>query len=180
MIDVPGCRAPADARAFARVYTELHGIAQRLMSRERSSHTLRPTELVHEAWLKLSDSGSERGDDARRHYLRTAARAMRQVLVDHARAKRTLKRDPGASVRGERILTVFERRAIDVLDIDAALHELGALDPELAALVELRFFAGLSVAETARALECSESAVDRGWRTARAFLLRRLKASERG
>ena len=157
-------------------YKELKRIAANKMALEREGHTLQPTALLHEAWAKLAGSEPERrvNDDA--HLLRLAARAMRQVLVDHARARSAAKR--GRRVQVELLdewLVGLDRRSIDVLALHEAIERLAAMDEDLARVVELRFFGGLSIAETARALEVSDSTVERSWRTARAWLQRELE-----
>jgi RNA polymerase sigma factor (TIGR02999 family) len=165
------------AELLPRLYRELHRLAARLMAEERDGHTLQPTALLHEAWAKLAGSEPDRrvNDDA--HLMRLAARAMRQVLVDHARARAAAKRGRRVEVEFlEEWLVGLDRRSIDVLALHEALERLAALDEDLARVVELRFFGGLSIAETARAMELSDSSVERSWRTARAWLQRELEA----
>jgi RNA polymerase sigma factor (TIGR02999 family) len=167
-----------DGEALARlmpiVYDELHRIAARQLRRERSDHTLQPTAVVHEAFLKLVDMARLQWQD-RVHFLAVASRLMRQVLLDHARARLTAKRGSGASA-----FDLFEQdaavepRRLDVLALDAALERLTALDPQQAQLVELRFFGGLTLQETAEVLGCSTSTVKRDWDTARTWLFREL------
>jgi RNA polymerase sigma factor (TIGR02999 family) len=159
----------AAAQLLPILYEELRGLAARLMEDERANHTLQPTALVHEAFLRLTGGDGAAVDD-RPHFLRLAARAMRNVLVDHARARNAAK-------RGERRrrVTLDESLAEDadaerVLVIDDALGRLGEIDPELAQIVELRFFAGLTAEESAAALGTSLRSVERGWRTAKAWL----------
>jgi RNA polymerase sigma factor (TIGR02999 family) len=156
-----------------RIYAELRELAGRIMVDERTGHTLQPTALVHEAWAKLAHNGLDRHVRDRRHLLALTARAMRQVLVDHARAR-------AAAKRGHRVevdLEIFDQwiadmreRSIDVIDLNEAVERLAGMDAELARLIDLRFFAGLSIAETAESLGVSESTIERGWRTARAWL----------
>jgi RNA polymerase sigma factor (TIGR02999 family) len=150
------------------VYEELHRLAERALRGERPGHTLQATALVHEAWLRFSEGEAPSWKD-RGHFLRVAARAMRNVLVDHARARRAAKREMGPEYVA-RMMETFEQRSIDVLALHEAVEKLGKVDEELALLVELRFFAGLSIDETAVALETSPASVDRGWRLARAWL----------
>jgi RNA polymerase sigma-70 factor (ECF subfamily) len=155
---------------FPRLYGELREIADRLLRGEVVGHTLQPTALVHEAWFKLAGPNAPRPVD-REHFLALAARAMRQVLVDHARRRRTLKRG-GAAVD----LTIADDRlgfAIpldDLIAVDDALSRLGSQNERLARVVELRFFAGLSEEETARALGVTTRTVQRDWAKARAWL----------
>lgn len=153
------------------------------MRGERSNHTLQPTALVHEAYVKLVDQAQERNGEVRwdshEQFLRMAAQAMRFVLVDHARARECKKRAPeGERVLLEDALQIYEERAIDILALDAALEELSGVDAQLARIVELRFFAGLNTAETAQALEVSTRTVERGWWTARAWLRHSMQGDE--
>lgn len=160
------------------VYGELRDVAAVLMRGERSGHTLDPTALVHETWLRLA--GQERvGFAQRAQFFAAAAALMRRILVDHARARRRLKRG-GDAARGELadgldgVLVAFEQRAGDLLELEEALEELGAIDARLARLVELRFFAGLEMRATAEALAISLRQAERDWTLARAWLRRRL------
>jgi RNA polymerase sigma factor (TIGR02999 family) len=156
------------------VYAELRRTAAAAMRGERAAHTLDPTALVHEAWLRLLGREARPFAD-RQHFLRAAARAMRRILIDHARARRRQKRggtlDPHEPTA--EWLLVAEVRQLDLLALDQALDQLALAAPDLAELVELRFFGGLSIAETAAATNRSTASVERDWRCARA-LLRRL------
>jgi RNA polymerase sigma factor (TIGR02999 family) len=157
------------------LYDELHALAERLMRTPGAGRTLQPTALVNEAWLRLGEAGDGAGFEGRTHFLGVAAKAMRSVLIDQARRRASLKRGgAGERVPLESVLELFDDRASDVLALDEALTRLETLDPELARLVELRFFGGLSVEETARALGKSEPTVVRGWRVARLWLQREL------
>ena len=163
----------ARERLIELVYGELRRIAERQLGGVEP-RTLQPTALVHEAWLKLAGSGAREFED-RRHFLGFAARAMRSVAVDHARARGARKRTPDEPAQAlDRVVDFLEGGEAELLDLDAALEELGRDDPELARLVELRFFAGLSQPEIAEVLGCSLSTVERGWRLARSRLHRRL------
>ena len=150
------------------------------MRRERAGHTLQPTALVHEAYLKLVDQSHVDWRN-RAHFLGVAAQAMRRLLVDHARGRDRDKRGGGAtlleldSAAGETGLAV-PGRSVDLLALDQALERLAALDPAQARLVELRFFGGLSVEEAAEALGISTATAGRDFRSARAFLARELGA----
>jgi RNA polymerase sigma factor (TIGR02999 family) len=155
------------------VYAELHAMAARSMRAERSAHTLRPTALVHEAYLRLVDQRSDwHGRD---HFFAIAAQAMRRVLVDYARSHHASKRGPAAKVgldeagdpRLERDLPLE-----DVLAIHEALERLETLDALEARIVELRYFAGLTIEETAGALNLSPATVKREWTIAKAWLHR--------
>lgn len=167
-------------RLYDLVYQDLRRQAARLLRRERPGHSLEPTALVHEAYLRLARL---RGGEwpSRAHFYGLAAQVMRHVLVDHARRRRALKRD-GALTR----VTWTEGTALapgtglDVLELDEALRQLAALDPDQARIVELRVFGGLSVEETAEAAGVSTATVTREWRTARAWLRRRLGAGRPG
>ena len=171
-----GERAASD-ELYALLYEELRRRARGMVG-ARAGQTLGPTAVVHEAWLRLADGVSEGWGD-RRHFFGVAAKAMRSVLVDHGRARQAQKRGGGRErVPLDDALEWIGEREVDVLDLDAALSRLARLDPDLARLVELRFFAGLSIDDTAAALELSTATVERSWRTARAWL--RAALEERG
>lgn len=159
-------------RLLPLVYDELRKIAGGAMRRERSAHTLQPTALVHEAYLRLA--GQEEADfRSRLQFFAAAAEVMRRILVDHARARLAQKRGGGAArTELDEALVYFESRSTDVLALDEAIARLSAIDAMQARIVELRFFGGLSVAEAAEVLSASPSTVERGWRLARAWLLR--------
>jgi RNA polymerase sigma factor (TIGR02999 family) len=164
----------AEERLYGLVYDELRRQASRLLRRERREHTLQPTALVHEAYLRLAELRDGQWP-SRAHFFAMAARAMRHVLVDHARRRRALKRD-GALTRvswtDSALLT--GPPSLDVIELETALQELAALDPDQTRIVELRLFAGLSVEETAEVTGVSTATVKREWRTARLWLRRRL------
>ncbi len=145
------------------------------MRGERLAHTLEPTALVHEAWVRLFGNVPRAFDD-RAHFLRAAARAMRRILIDHARARRRAKRAGSLAQRVplEDWLVVVEARQLDLIALDVALDSLEAADDDLARLVELRFFGGLSIQETAKVLGRSTASVERDWCVARALLRREL------
>jgi RNA polymerase sigma factor (TIGR02999 family) len=152
------------------IYNELRAQAHRFMGRQPEGHTLEPTALVHEAFLKLVDRKKAKWE-SRAHFMSVAAKAMRSVLVDHARKKAAQKRG------GERqklllndALAFYEERGVDLLDLDDALRKLASMDEQLLRIVELRFFTGLTIDETARALDTSTPTVERGWKTARTWL----------
>lgn len=158
----------AAARLFGLLYADLRQRAHAIL-RDKDA-TLQPTALVHEAWLRLMPGRAPAIAD-RGHFLRLGARAMRSVLVDHARARRTGKRGGDRNrVEFDEVCSIYEDRAVDLLALDEALRGLGELDPQLLQLVELRFFAGLEVDAVAEVLAVSRSTVERGWRTARAWL----------
>ncbi len=156
------------------LYRELRGIAAAQMSRERSGHTLTPTALVHEAWLRLV-SGPQPEYRDRRHFLSIAAIAMRRVLVDHARGLLRDKR--GGGIHPVTLVTGLAQDGTDpaeLIALDAALDRLAAHDAIMARVVELRWFGGLTVEEAAEVLDSSPRSVNRAWTAARAWLAREL------
>ena len=162
-------------RLLPLVYAELHNIAGRHMRRERDNHTLQPTALVHEAFLRLT-GGQPIAFSDRAHFMRTASQAMRRVLVDHARARQAAKRGNGLRVTlDEGLVEAAPARDLDMLVLDDALVRLEAADPRWAQVVELRFFAGLEVTEVAEVLGVSPATVKRDWQFARAWLARELR-----
>ena len=174
-------RGDADAQAelYGALCAELRSVAAGLMGRQDPGHTLQPTALVHEAWIRLVQRG-ERSYENRRHFLGVAAKAMRSILVDHVRGKRAAKRGGDMVRHGlDEAVACLETGDTDLLDLDAALEQLQTDDPELAHLVELRFFCGLTQADAAAALDVSVSTVERMWRIARAHLHRSLQGGPR-
>lgn len=153
------------------VYEELRRIAARELRRERPGHTLCTTALVHEAWLELAKLHRIEWQN-RSHYLALAAQAMRRVLIDHAVARRAQKRGGGriAETLDEDAMVLVQARAAELLDLDAALDRLTALDERQGRIVECRFYGGMSVEETADALGVSRATVKRDWAAARAWL----------
>lgn len=162
---------------ISKVYSELRRIAHRHLNRERSDHTLRTTELVHEAYARLVDHHQVEWED-KNHFFAVAARAMRQLLVEHARRKNAEKRGGDASTMplDEVQLSAGMESPVTTLALDEALRRLEALDARQARVVQCRVFAGLTVEETADALDISPSTVKRDWRTARAWLARELRS----
>jgi RNA polymerase sigma-70 factor (ECF subfamily) len=155
------------------VYAELHAIAGRHLRRERPDHTLQPTALVHEAYLRLL-GGSALAADNRMHFLRAASSAMRRVLVDYARARNAQKRGGAVHVTLDDSVAGSESPIIDMLALDDALARLGAAEPRWAQVVELKFFGGLDIPDIAATLELSPATVKRDWQFARAWLARAL------
>ena len=154
------------------VYGQLHSMAHAQMARQSASHTLSPTALVNEAWMKVSSGEGEGVWNDRTHFFSTAARAMRHILVDHARAKRSDKRGGGmAQVTLDENLGGKSVGADEILGLEVALEKLGAVDPELDTLVHLRFFAGLSNQEIADQLDMGLRTVERRWQTAKLWLM---------
>lgn len=159
------------------VYAELREIAARYLRRERHDHTLQPTALVHEAYLRLFDPGAATAE-SRTHFLALAARAMRQILVDHARARAADKRGSGKQhLTLSAALGEPGAAEVDLVALDEALERLSALSERQGRVVELRFFAGLDVVEVAEVLSVSRSTVEAEWRVARAWLAAHLDVS---
>lgn len=157
------------------VYAELQRIADRAMRGERPDHTLQPSLLATDAFLKLVGQREAHWQN-RTHFYAVAAQAIRRILVDHARAKRRLKRDFGLRVTLDHSVAEAPEQPLDVLDIDTALGKLEAVAPRQARIVELRYFGGLEIDATAMALDISPATVKRDWNFARAFMLRELQA----
>jgi RNA polymerase sigma-70 factor (ECF subfamily) len=160
------------------VYEELHRIAQRHMRRERPGHTLQPTAIVNETYLKLIGPPVENWQN-RVHFFAVASRVMRQILVDHARRRAAQKRWGREAASRIETEVVIAPRGIDLIAVDDALEKLSVLDPEQAQVVEMRFFGGLTVDEAATALHASAAKVNRKWVSARAWLHRELAGSFR-
>lgn len=153
-----------------QVYAELRRVARQYLSRERQSHTLQPTALVHEAYLKMLGQHSVDFSN-RAQFLAIAASMMRRVLVDHARARGQAKRTAVVVIdTGE-----AQPATVDLLDLNRALEQLGSLDERQEKIVEMRFFGGMSIDETAEALELSRATINRDWGTARLFLSRQMR-----
>lgn len=153
------------------LYEELRRLAEACMRSEADDHTLQPTALVHEVWMRTLGAEDTRNFNGRAHFLRTAAMAMRHVLVDHARARSAAKRGGGDRGTGlDEVLLTFEEQDIDIVELNDAISKLASMDEELARLVELRYFAGLTIAETAEIMEVSTNTVERSWRVARMWL----------
>ncbi len=168
--------AAAEAELVPLVYADLRRAAEHLLRREHRGHTLQPTDLVHEGYLKLV--GGE-GTDAqsRRHFIAIAARAMRQVLIDHARRRGAAKRGAGyVEVRVTNADAGIDIDLAELVALDDALERLGKRNPRLPRVVELRFYAGLSDDEIADVLGVTSRTVQRDWATARAWLHKELAA----
>ncbi len=159
---------------FPLVYAELRRIAAREMRHEKPGRTLQTTALVHEAYLRLLKDASLSFEN-RAHFLGIAARAMREILIEHARARSARKRGGGAvRLTFDDLVAPVPSPSVDVLALDEALERLARLDKRHARVVELRYFGGLSVEETAAALSLSPATVKRAWTLARAWLFREL------
>ncbi len=170
-----------DARAVSRslpvLYSELRRLADQLLVNERRGHTLQPTALVHEALLKLLGCPSLRFDNLPAFFA-VAARAMRQALVDSARRFTAIKRGGGQRVYSlDEVSTIFTEPNVDLVALDEALKRLAKFDPRQGAIVELRFFGGLTIKQTAQVLDISATTVKREWQTARAWLFGELRQS---
>jgi RNA polymerase sigma factor (TIGR02999 family) len=167
-----------DAAALDRlvpiVHHELHRIAQRCMRRERAGHTLQTTALVNEAYVRLVDVQRVHWQD-RAHFLAMSARLMRRVLVDHARARKYQKRGGGLKVTLVEELGGSNEQPHDLVALDDALEALAKIDERKSRVIELRFFGGLSVEETASVLKVSPETVMRDWKFAKTWLLRELR-----
>ena len=163
------------ARLTPLVYDQLHRLAGRYMRREQAGHTLQTTALLNEAYIRLVDS-SRVGWQNRAHFYAVAAQLMRRVLIDFARSRRYQKRGGDwYRVTLSEGIPIASRGAADLVAVDDALRDLERLDPRKARVVELRFFGGLSLEETAEALNVSTDTVGRDWRAAKAWLVRELK-----
>ena len=167
-------------RLVPLVYRELHMRARRCMAGERVEHSLQTTALIHEAYLKLVGP-SPVAWESRGHFFAVAAKVMRRILVDHARARRSQKRGgDGRPVTLDEGAIVARTPDRDLVSLDNALQALAALDERKARVVELRYFGGLSVEETAAVVKVSPQTVLRDWRLAKAWLLREMKRGEAG
>jgi len=171
--DEAGQREYSD-RLFEHIYNELHRIAVDLMHRERIEHTLQPTAIVHEAYLRLVDQ-THADWKSRAHFFNTAARAMRRILIDHARKRSAAKREGGRTrVTLDEKLVAGTERAVEVLALDEALTRLAGMDERMAQVVEYLIFAGMTEVEAAFVLDVSERTVREDWRMAKMWLLREL------
>ncbi len=167
--------ARADAELLPLVYQHLRWLAARQMAGERAGHTLTPTALVHEAWLRLSSEGDLSPAD-RRQFFGIAARRMRQVLVDHARRRDAGKRGGGLAAEALTLSSLAGDAdvGVDTLALDQALVQLEQLDPRKVRVVELRYFAGLEMVDIANLLGISRATAQRDWEVARSFLFQAL------
>jgi RNA polymerase sigma-70 factor, ECF subfamily len=174
-----GDRENIDALMVA-IYDHLHQLASQHLRSERANHTLQPTALVNEAWLRLIDQKSTTWQD-RNHFFAIAARVIRRILVDHARVKGASKRGAGLQrVPLEEVVSASNPKQYDLLALDEALTELKDLDERQAKIVELRFFGGLSLDEIAETMVIGRRSVDRHWAAAKAWLLFRLSDHQPG
>jgi RNA polymerase sigma-70 factor (ECF subfamily) len=164
--------------AVESVYAELRRLAAFYLRRERAGHTLQPTALVHEAYLRLAQQRQVKWDN-RNQFLGVAAPLMRRILVDHCRGRQAAKRGGGTGrVLLDLEILPMDQRAADVVSLDEALNALAERDSQQARIVELRFFSGLSIEDTAQVVGISASTVKREWNIAKAWLARELRGAE--
>ncbi len=170
-----------DAEALTKlmplVYEELRRVASRHLRAERAEHTLQTTALIHEAYLRLVDRAAPPAD-SHAHFVALTSNLMRQILVDHARHRLAQKRDGGCRVTLSEDIAGAAPEALNVLAVDEALNRLAEFDAQQARVVELRYFGGLSIAETSVALGVSPATVKRDWATARAWLHREIGTAQ--
>jgi RNA polymerase sigma factor (TIGR02999 family) len=161
------------------VYGELRKLAHSYLKNERADHTLQATALVHEAYIRLVDWEKVSWQN-RAHFFAVAANVMRRILVDHAREKRAQKRDFGQKLSLDEAVSLpnQERREVDLIALDDALEKLAKFDQTQSKIVELRFFGGLTIEETAHALKISPATVKREWTVAKTWLFREIKQSD--
>jgi RNA polymerase sigma factor (TIGR02999 family) len=160
------------------VYPQLRHLAHQHLRKERSDHTLQSTALVHEAYLRLEKQGALKFEN-RSHFLAICSQLMRQILVEYARGRRAAKRDGGIKLALEGIVAAAKSRGTDLIALDDALTQLAKLDTQQARIVELRFFGGLSIDETAVVTGVSPATVKRNWAAARVWLHRELNRTGR-
>ena len=160
-------------RLIAALYPELRRVAEQMFRSERSDHTLQPTALVNEAWLRLSGAALVAADDRHRLFA-VAAHLMREILIDHARRRARLKRDGGERVTLSGLDVSDSSEDIDLVELDGALERLEQIDEVKARIVELRYFGGLSIEETAQSMAQSPATVKRHWQAARIWLFNAL------
>lgn len=160
------------------VYNELRKLADHYLRQERPDHTLQATALVHEAYLRLVDQTKISWQN-RAHFFSVAAQVMRHILVDHARAHKAEKRGGGEQgISLDEAISFFEERDVNLVALDEALNELGELDPQQSRIVELRFFGGLTIEESAEVLKITPGTVRYDWRMAKAWLHRALSDTD--
>jgi RNA polymerase sigma factor (TIGR02999 family) len=163
---------------FPLVYDELRVMASSYMRRERADHTLQTTALVNEAYLKLVNQSDATWEN-RVHFFAVAARVMRHILIDHARTRNYAKREGGAvKLSLDEVAVISEQRAAELVALDDALKQLAEIDARQSRIVELRYFGGLTIAETAEVLKVSADTVKRDWNTAKLWLYRRIKSAK--
>jgi len=170
LIELTKGNKEAESKLIPLVYDELHRLARRHMRRERTDHTLQATALVNEAYLKLVEQRSVHWQ-SRAHFFAIAAQTMRRILIDHARGHVREKRGGGQKMLAlDEALVFSPEQSLEYLRLDQSLHRLAERDPRQSKIVELRFFAGLTVEETAEVLQVSPKTVKRDWSIAKAWL----------
>ena len=167
----------APARLMPLVYTELRRLADSYLRRERPDHTLQPTALVHEAYLRLVDTTHVTWQN-RAHFFAVAAQVMRHILVDHARRHRAQKRGAGHKLALNDAMDFSAKQDVDLIKLDDALLDLAKLDPQQSRIVELRFFGGLTIEETAEAVGISPATVKREWSMAKTWLYKEVTSDK--
>lgn len=165
----------APEKLLPLVYDDLRRLARVYFANEKTEHTLQATALVHEAYIRLVNWENVSWKN-RAHFFAVAAEVMRKVLIDHARKKNALKRDSGQKILLEEAVSFSKNKELDLVKLDEALQTLEKLDQRQAKIVELRFFGGLSIEETAYILKISETTVKREWTFAKAWFQRELQA----
>ena len=165
-------------RLIPLVYNELRRVAHNQLRKERPEHTLQTTALVHEAYLCLMKQQQPTEFVNRAHFFAVCANLMRQILVQYARRRKAAKRDAGFKLTFDGEIALPQSRSVDLVALDDALNELAKLDPQQSRIVELRFFAGLSIEETAEVLGISPATVKRHWTTARVWLHDEIRRAE--
>jgi len=165
-----GDAAAAD-QIFARLYPQLKGVAQKQLARERAGHTIQPTALVHEAYLKFQRGAPVEWQD-RAHFFAIASRIIRQILVDYGRSRNAQRRGGRLAVTLNEDLHGEVDDALELMNLDDALNRLADLNEQQAEIVTMRYFGGLTIAEVALTTQTSEATVNRQWRAARAWLYR--------
>jgi RNA polymerase sigma factor (TIGR02999 family) len=163
----------APERLLPLVYDDLRRLARAFFANEKSDHTLQATALVHEAYIRLVNWENVSWQN-RAHFFSVAAEVMRKILIDHARRKNAQKRDGGQKIMLDEAVSFSNDKELDLIALDQALKDLEKLDPRQAKIVELRFFGGLSIPETAYVLKTSETTIKREWTFAKAWFQREL------
>ena len=177
LMEWSGGNSQAFNELMPMVYDQLRQLAARELRRERPNHTLHSTALVHEAYLKLIDQRRVQWKD-REHFFAVASQAIRRILVTYARSRHASKRGGGATMLAfDESIALPDRKDVDLVALDDALESLSRLDAQQGRIIELRFFGGLSIDGTARAMGISTSTVARDWNVARAWLFRELSRS---
>jgi len=176
--DLSAGKTGAEEALLPLIYDELRALARHFMVQERTGHTLQTTALVHEAYLRLCGSSQQKWE-GKDHYMRLAAQAMRRVLIDHARRKRSQKRGRDYQrVEFDADMVICLDDTVDLLALDHALNELVDLNPRLVQLVELRYFCGFTVEETAKVIGISPRTAKSDWRLAKAWLKEKLSSPD--